>query len=128
MADWGKAPHDLPLTSLGLLKKHNDPRFEWLEWRYLKDLEEFATFDWAVLQGGWDDHATSKWVQALETLELDGDAARDLFLLCQQGVAGRAEANEILWYLLTEWGLVDYKNLSRKAMSETRPKTHHQYG
>ena len=92
------------LTSLGLLRARQDPAFEYLEWQYLWSLREYATREWPLLQGGTSEEAVRSWAWALRTLELDGDAALDLFLLAGTSVAGRAEANRILWDLLTDLG------------------------
>ena len=53
-----------------------------------------------------------------QTLELDRKAQVDLFLLAHSGEAGRSEANEILWELLSIGALTpDHKDLSNKTNS-----------
>ena len=56
------------------------------------------------------------WIEILRTLELDKKAQSDLFLLAQQGIAGRSEANEILWGLLSDHALrAPYRDFSNKC-------------
>ena len=56
------------------------------------------------------------WIEILRTLELDKKAQVDLFLLAQQGHAGRTEANEILWGLLSDHALrTPYRDLSNNC-------------
>ena len=58
------------------------------------------------------------WMDIFVTLELDERACQDLMLLAHLGEAGRAEANEILWQILTTTALkAEYKDLSHKVTS-----------
>ena len=116
---WGARPYEVPLTALGVLKREKCPWYAFLEWRQRKDLHSLLTESWPSIQGGKDRLALENWRKAVETLELDGEAIQDLFLLIAQGRAGRAEANEILWDLMSHWALVDrdHRDLSRKCSS-----------
>ena len=116
---WGARPYEVPLTALGVLKRERCPWYPFLEWRQRMDLKHLLTEAWPSLQGGKDRLALEDWKKAVETLELDGEAIQDLFLLIAQGRAGRAEANEILWDLMSHWALVDrdHRDLSRKCSS-----------
>ena len=104
------------LTSLGWLKYLEHPSFPYFEFQYLKFLHQALTMNWGHLQGGTGPAALRMWWETLQTLELDRKAQVDLLLLAHSGLAGRAEANEILWELLSEWGLKhDYRDLSSKC-------------
>ena len=119
MPAWGARPHEVPLTALGTLKVLGCPWYPFLEWRQRKDLHHLLTVVWPSIQGGKDRLALENWKKALVTLELDGEAIQDLMLLVAQGRAGRSEANEILWDLMSYWCLVDrdHRDLSRKCSS-----------
>ena len=70
----------------------------------------------ALVQGGVDDEAQAKWIEILQSLELDAKAMWDLMLLAHQGEAGRAEANEILWVLLSDVALdPEYRDMPNKT-------------
>ena len=100
--------------SLGVLHSIGHEDFEWYEFKFLEWVHKTLTTDWALVQGGsLDGQAKTKWLEIVRTLELDKKATVDLFLLTQQGRPGRAEASEILWFLLSEAGLeVPYRDLS----------------
>ena len=102
------------LRSLGVLSSIGHPDFEFYEFKYLEWVHKTLTVDWALVQGGsLDGQAKTKWMEIVRTLELDKKACVDLYLLAQQGRPGRAEANEILWFLLSEAGLEEpYRDLS----------------
>ena len=90
--------------------------FHWYEYMYLKFLHTCLTRDWWIIQGGHGLEALTKWYQIFEVLELDRKARRDFMLLVHSGLAGRSEANEIMWSLLSYWALQpQYKNLSSKV-------------
>ena len=89
------------LTTLGWLKFLDDPAAPYFEWQYLKIIHRFLTDRWWILQGGIDDEAMQEWRAVMKVLELDQKACRDLFLLTQSGIVGRAHANKLLWHLLT---------------------------
>ena len=119
MPAWGARPGEHPLTALGVLKELRCPYYPFLEWRQRMELRDLLTIYWPSIQGGKDQEALDNWRKAIEVLELDGEAVTDLMLLVAQGRAGRAEANEILWDLMSHWALVDrdHRDLSRKCSS-----------
>ena len=101
---------------LGLLKSRNDPHFTYVEHKFRVWVQEKLTADWKTIQCGHDARAKALWVEIFQHLELDAKAIRDLLLLAHMGVAGRAEANEILWTLLSVWALKrEYLDLSHKC-------------
>ena len=55
--------------------------------------------------GKSDEEALSKWCQAMELMELDLRARRDLLLLAQAGLVGHSLASSFLWRLLAGPGL-----------------------
>ena len=84
-----------------------------------KFLHKCFTTDWALLQFGADREALEEWWLILKVLELDRKAQLDLMCLACSGVPGRAWANRILWYLMSDWALeVQYLDLSRKVSNE----------
>jgi len=93
------------LTALGVLFALGDPRAPLLAHERLLRIQELVTTKWGLLQGGWLRDAELLWIEAFELLDLDADAIEDLALLIAQGVCGRAEANEVLWDLLTNYGV-----------------------
>ena len=78
------------------------------------------------------------WQDIFMGLELDEKACQDIMLLAHLGEAGRSEANEILWDLLSDWALKpEYLDLSHQAthlVNQSRrlldrpPKTHKDRG
>ena len=97
--------------------EHNAYRF--FEIEYFKYLKWILTHQWHLLQGGDDARATSLWLEVLWVLEIDAKGVTDLFLLAQCGEGGRAEANEILWHLMTFHGLdQEYKDLSNLVSNQ----------
>ena len=102
------------LRSLGVLQAIGHPDFQFYEFKYLEWVHNTLTVDCASVQGGsLDGQAKTKWMEIVRTLELDKKSCVDLYALAQQGRPGRAEANEILWFLLSEAGLSEpYKDLS----------------
>ena len=108
------APHQT-LTTLGHLKRINHPFWRFYERRHLVFLQTMLTTGWSVIQGGSSSECLKIWIQIFVTLELDRKSQVDLLLLAQSGEAGRAEANEILWELLSVWALKpEYEDLSHK--------------
>ena len=81
----------------------------------LRRIQFLVTQKWGLIQGGWLPEAEALWAECIELLELDADAVQDLMLLVAQGIAGRSEANEILWDLLTRWGVEGMRDISHKA-------------
>ena len=109
-----QAPKGLRL--LGLLKATNDPHFAFFEHKFLEWVRVKLTEDWKTIQCGHDARAKALWSEVFQHLELDAKAIRDLLLLTHMGEAGRAEANEILWHLLSVWALKrEYLDLSHKT-------------
>ena len=113
-------PHDQggPLRLIGHLKATGDPHFAFFDHKILAWVQVKLTRDWKVLQCGHDARAKTLWAEVFQVLELDEKAVRDILLLMHLGTAGRAEANEILWNLLSVWALKrEYKDLSHKTSS-----------
>ncbi len=105
-------------TTLGMLKRVQHPSWQYYEHQHLVYCTECLTMYWPLIQGGVCPAAMAKWKEVFESLELDRRAALDLMLLAQSGLAGRAEANEIIWQLLSHWALKDtYEDLSHKVSS-----------
>ena len=97
----------------------NHWNFPYFELKYLQFIKKCLTDDWALIQGGHDEETLRLWQRIFETLEIDRKAMVDLMLLAHSGESGRAEANEILWWLLSHWALKpDYEDLSHKVTSE----------
>ena len=95
------------------MKSSDHPDFLHYEYRFLKWVQKTLATDWATVRGGWAGRAKVMWIAILRTLELDKKAQVDLFLLAQQGNAGRTEANEILWGLFSDHALrTPYRDLS----------------
>ena len=100
-----EAPYEPPqkvLTTLGMLKHLRDDGYEHMLHYHRRCLLKLMTTHWWKLQGKCDQEALKLWIQALQIIELDKKACRDLFLLAQSGLIGRTFANQILWRLLTE--------------------------
>ena len=58
------------------------------------------------------------WLEIFVVLELDRKAQCELMLLAHSGEVGRAEANEVLWEILSAWALDhEYLDLSSKVSS-----------
>lgn len=112
------------LTTLGWLKHLDDPAAPWWEFQYLKCIHRFLTLRWWILQGGANDEALEEWLLVMQVLELDMKATRDLFLLLQSGIVGRAHANKLLWNLLSGPALephyVDLSNLVTHMVYKAR--------
>ena len=134
----GAHGHSQPRRLLGILKEINDPYFRHFELIYLRFIRKLLVRQWHLMQAERDERALKCWRQALWLLEVDTKGQVDLFLLAQCGLAGRAEANEILWNLLSECALdQSYRDLSypvshqaheaRQAM-ERPPKEHKDRG
>jgi len=89
--------------------------FPFYEYVYLELIYQCLTVNWGLIQGGSDMRALQLWLEIFWTLEVDRKAQVDLMLLAHSGEAGRAEANEILWTLLSIWALKPtYQDLSHK--------------
>ena len=73
------------------------------------------------MQAECDQAALNLWLEALLLMEVDAKGQQDLFLLAQCGNEGRAEANELLWNLLSIEALdSDYLDLSHLVSSRVR--------
>ena len=104
------------LTTLGALKAINHWAFPWYERKHLLFIRKCLTEDWALIQGGSGEETKRLWALIFKALELDQKACGGIMLLAHSGEAGRAEANEVLWELLSYWGLKpEYEDLSHKA-------------
>ena len=102
--------------TLGHLKNLDVLGWKFFEFQFLVWVHEILTKRWGIVQGGSDMRALSLWIEIFWTLELDRKAQADLMLLAHEGLAGRCEANEILWELLTTWALKpEYEDLSHKV-------------
>ena len=102
-----------------MLQHLEDPAFHYFQYHHLNLVKDLLTIDWWMIQGGQDMEAMHKWLEAIELLELDLKACRDLLLLAQQGSVGRAHANKILWELLTGTGADGkYRECSRFCSSQ----------
>ena len=132
-------PRDkLPSRLLGHMRWTDPAAFEYFELMFLRYLKTILLTKWHLVQGGDDVRTRDLWLEIMWVLELDGKSQTDLFLLCQCGENGRAEANEILWTLLTLDALdPDYKDLSNLVSNrvqrarknfERPPATHHDRG
>ena len=112
-------PRDMNYRSLGLLRLYADPEvFRYFEYRFLEWVYGMLTECWGLVQGGTSQSAMLLWTDIFMTLELDERACQDLMLLAHLGEAGRAEANEILWQILTVTALkAEYKDISHKVTS-----------
>ena len=107
--------------TLGLLKNAGDPHFRHFEYQFLEFVRKCLTTYWGIIQSGRDQVALALWSDIFLHLELDKKAQQDLMLLVHLGEAGRAEANEILWNLLSYWALIpEYRDLSNKASALVR--------
>ena len=112
--------------SLGLLKNAHDPHFRFFEHQFLSWVRRALTHYWGLTQGGRDAEALRRWSQIFLRLELDKKAQQDIMLLAHLGEAGRAEANEVLWKLLSHWALIpEYRDLSNKASALVREAREH---
>ena len=116
---------DLPRTNLGLIQNEflfGDPKkikevfeiYEFLDWRFRTQILEFTTNSWPIIQGGTDEEALELWRDIAHHLEFDARTWDSFMFLAHQGPAGRAEANKILWDVLTNICLLDHTNLNHK--------------
>ena len=109
---------DKTLTTLGWFKWLNHWNFAYYENVYLQFIKQCLTVNWALIQGGVGPEALELWYLIFLTLELDRKAQVDLMILAHSGEAGRSEANELLWTLLSIWALrPEYEDLSHKCSS-----------
>ena len=117
----GRRPEEQALTSLGVVWNQMMAEYPWLLWAHRVNLRNIAVEDRYHIQVGYGPVALKAWKGALRELELDADACRDLLLLAATSNAGRAEANNILWTLLVEYGpRADHRDLSPLASSMVR--------
>ena len=115
--DWYGAIEDMPLNSLGMLKKIGHPSYKYLEWKQRSEILVFTTNYWPIVQGSSDEEALEFWKDIGDLLELDKVTWYHLILLVHQGVAGRACANKLIWNLLTQYAIMSHCDLNKKAMS-----------
>ena len=109
-------PPDFKYTALGLLKRSNHWNFAYYEFAILQFIHMNLTTLWPRLQGGTSQEDLELWQRIFVVLEFDRKAQIDLMLLVHSGECGRAEANEILWTILSVWALKpDYQDLSNKV-------------
>ena len=107
------------------MKHIGHPYFPYYEHHYLSFIKRCLTVNWPLIQGGYDENALFQWQAIFVILEFDKKAIADIMLLAHSGEAGRAEANELLWYLLSDVALrYDYRDMShlvsRLAMRSRR--------
>ena len=106
------------LRLLGLMAVNQDPYFGYFEHWYLQWTYMQLTRNWPYIMCEPSSHGMTLWADIFECLELDRKSQMDLLLLAHLGLAGRSEANKILWDLLSYWGLDRrYRDLSHKASS-----------
>lgn len=92
--------------------------FEYYEWEYLTFIKKCLTTDWPRIQTGTDEADLALWQKICVVLELDRKAMVDLMLLAHSGEPGRAEANEIMWTILSDLALDgEYEELSPSVSS-----------
>ena len=108
---------NMPLTSLGRLRDIDTDAYKYFEWKFRLQIVEYTTNLWPIIQGGTDDEALETWKDIAHLLEFDARTWNGLMLLVHQGAAGRAEANKILWDLLTQLCLVDHAQINCMATS-----------
>eukprot|EP00972_Heterocapsa_arctica_P100031 14751086-Heterocapsa_arctica.AAC.1 len=96
-----EAPRDHDLTTLGMLRHVGHVSFGWYELQHLKFIKRCLTIDWPQLQAGSDFKTLKMWHLIFEWLELDRKSVMDLMTLAHSGLVGRAEANRLLWELLS---------------------------
>ena len=100
--------------------------FRHFELLYLKRVHKLLTRFWHLMQAECDERANTLWREALLLMEVDAKGQADLFLLAQSGNEGRAEANELLWNLLSIEALdSDYLDLSHLVSSRVRDARRH---
>ena len=105
-------------TTLGHLKHLNHWAFPYFEHVYLSFIKQCLTEGWPRIQGGSEPTDLNLWKRICIVLELDRKAMADLMLLAHSGEAGRTEANEVLWTLLSDHALRDdYEDLSKMTSS-----------
>lgn len=108
-------PIELPLTALGHLVTLGHPAAEYMEYRRLKGIHALLTTRWPLIQGGYNAEALEAWSDAMDLMDIDAAACEDLALLASQGVAGRTQANEIVWKGLSNLALEPgHRDFSRK--------------
>ena len=110
---------DERLTTIGWLKHLKDPGFGYFEWQFRKQIHSFLTEKWYLLHSGRSQDALDLWLRAMKVMELDCKSMRDLFLLLQTGLVGRAHANRILWKILSGPAIDgQYRDLNNKVTHE----------
>ena len=115
---WNHQDHNkLPRTSLGRIMAADTDAYKYFEWKFRLQIVEYTTNLWPIIQGGTDDEALETWKDIAHLLEFDAMTWNGLMLLVHQGVAGRAEANKLLWDLLTSLCLVDHNQINRLTIS-----------
>ena len=110
----------VPLRSLGILERHHHRDFHYHEWVMYKVLRDTVTTRWWVMQYSTNDNEVLQYANNLfGFLELDSKACQELMLLAISGDPGRAEFNEIVWKICTDWALEKpYRDLSNKISVE----------
>ncbi len=113
-----KKPWEQDLHSLGVLKVLDYEHIEFLEWRYLERLQDFATRKWPIIQGGPPAETLEVLKDIWMHLELDADCWMEALMLLHQGPVGRAELSKVLFKVLTEYAITsEYRNLSCNVSS-----------
>ena len=115
---WNHQDHNnMPLNSLGRIRELDTAAYLYFEWKFRLQILEYTTNLWPIIQGGTDDEALELWKDIAHLLEFDATTWNGLMLLVHQGVAGRAEANKLLWDLLTSLCLIDHVQNNNKTIS-----------
>ena len=109
--------NNMPTTSLGRIRDLDTDAYKYFEWKFRLQIVEYTTNLWPIIQGGTDDEALELWKDIAHLLEFDAKTWNGLMLLVHQGVAGRAEANKLLWDLLTSLCLIDHVQINNKTIS-----------
>ena len=112
--DKGLAPDPRSFHTIGILKRARDPNFQYWLWFYKSTLKRFLVWHWRDMQKYSDPATTAKWVEAMQIMELDRKAQRDMILLAYTGHKGRTLANKLMFHLLSykAVGDPDFQNLS----------------
>ena len=91
-------------SPLERLKVLGDEQYDALYYQQSMLRHRYRTSAWPRLRDTMD---ATVWVKALCDLDIDLQGAQHLFLLAQQGVAGRTAANKLLWEMLAPVALHD---------------------
>ena len=116
------APDPRIFHTIGVLKRADDPNLAYWLWLYKCALKRILVWHWRDMQQYSDPETSLKWVHAMQLMELDRKAQRDLILLAYSGHKGRTLANKLMFQLLSYKALSDpdYENLSNWVSAEIK--------